>query len=74
MYPSVEPVLTTKSRNNFYYLTPPAVKEAANNNLVLPDLSSDLLFKGGNINISTAINIRNESEKYKLVFVPENNI
>lgn len=61
IYPKTEPIITNKNRDAFYKLTPGALDRVHHQQLVLPDLTSDLLFKGGVINLSDAIYIRKSS-------------
>lgn len=69
-YPKIEPVITNQARNDFYRLTPTALNEANRAHLVLPNTSSDLLFKGGIVELSDAIYIRKSAFDAEPAFKP----
>ncbi len=68
VFARTDPFMTNPNRLAFYNATLPAIREASNRGITLPNISSDLLFRDLSLPLQHAVRIRKESIKYPLSF------
>ena len=73
LYSKIDPIISNTNRYYFYTKTPSILKEVESKHLVLPNISSSVLYSGRNIELKDAIYYRNDSRNFSIDFVnPEN--
>jgi hypothetical protein len=72
IYPKTDKSIPNNDRKVFYSKTIPALRAAEQNNIKLPNVTSDLLFTDFQLKLSDAVAIRKESVEYEVdIIMPE---